>query len=258
MGPMHGRVESGVWIANIPVPSPGTLHFPSAGVTISITRGLPLGPVRVWDTRDSTFPLEFGRFRANIGAGDVRSRSVTANGQLYFIAVSRGYALDARTNQAIGDIVASWRFLPLETGTVTGKSPTFQVFGPASDYPLGSVTPFGFLTRAGGSHMNPSYLVHTRRGFYALTSSSAEGGGDNGCPITYVPASRDFACRNTTDGPVWSRTGSPAPRMGFFQAETSPALPLRVLLTRISLDGKVLVAPVEVPIATDLRLTRGA
>ena len=94
-------------------------------------------------------------------------------------------------------------------------------------------------------------LVHTRQGIYALGWVYGVVLGYRNCDVTYDVATHQFTCPN---GARWALDGSVVATPG----PSLPGEPLLPLLTRISLDGHVLVSALKVPLRIDLRLTRGA
>lgn len=252
-----GLTGTGIWIANVPTTTegPSSSSLPRDAVVIGISPGLPGGakfrlPV---DPRDSRFPIRLNRMKVAPGPGDVLAKTIVANGNRFFLYVRVGPERGSQNMETAQSIIASLRYLPLETGGLTGTFPVFQVLGSANQYPQGSVTRFDLVQKGALGRVTSFYLVHSRRGYFALASSS-----DRSCAITFDARYREFTCGSLAEGPAWALDGTPLPNFFLSNAGHAPTLPLRVLLTRISLDGHVLVAPLEVPLTDDLRLTRGA
>jgi hypothetical protein len=248
LSPPHPRVTvDGIWIANFEPPPPpddagGPLYFevPDDGVIVFIYQ-MSGGPHFVPRGPDSRFPISFddlGNFPGDFYPGVRQGVTVLANGEPYTISVVIGPEASENDRTAATDVLPSFRILPLEEGTATGRNWTFYVLGPPERYPVGSVTRFdeSRLPQAETADPFPFYLVRVPEGFYALAWPADLVGGYQDCDVTYDSASREFSCPN---GARWALDGSviakPDPEL--------PGDPLRVLLVRISLDGHVLVSP---------------
>jgi hypothetical protein len=249
----------GIWIANFDSPSfsdrtiGALIQLPHEGVIVLVYQilGEPDYSPR---ERDSSFPISFEDLKVERGLQPEAPRVATlvANGEAYRIEVFMGPEASEEDRGAAVDIVSSFRILPLEEGTTTGRQLTFFVLGPPDRYPVGSVTLFDQTSLPRSEHADPFpfYLVHVPGGFYALAWPGDRYGKD--CAVAFDSASREFTCPN---GARWALDGSviSKPEPGL------PEDPLSVLLVRISLDGNLLVSPTVFSSDTelDLQMTSG-
>jgi hypothetical protein len=248
----------GIWITNFgspdfdqgPIPS----QIPNDGVLIEVFQTFG-GAFFIPSDPDSHFPISYDDLKVQRGLyeGEWLTKSVITNGDSYTIEARIGIDASDKDRQAAADIVSSLRFLPLQTGSTTGRQLTYYVLDQADAFPVGSVRRFdeANLPEAGYRNPAPFYLVHVPEGFFALSWEHDLQGGYKDCDVRYEPASREFSCAN---GARWDLSGSVI-------AKPKPKLPddrLGVKMVRISLDDHVLVSP-NVTMSTtslDLKITQ--
>jgi hypothetical protein len=172
--------------------------FPADGVAVQIWRGLLPGGISL---HDSAFPVSaasFHRtqiFREPLGP-EPFFRTIYGDGLEFAAAVWIGPRASGAHVRAAWAIVRSLRFSALTPGT--NWQDMYYVLGPASRYPVGSVTampppPKGLGFSKGPGQRDGFYLVRGPRAFYAVDMKYGESGSPL-CSVAFDPRSRQFSC----------------------------------------------------------------
>jgi len=239
---------------NTDVPPMGWLRsFPADGVAVQIWYGggLPYPP----PLRDSAFPLSpssFQRIRPYIGGKEPHPWycDCYGDGIGFNAAVWIGPQASRAEQQAAWAVVRSLRFPALREGTIypplrarQAYGLLYYVLGPASRYPMGSVTTFPAASlpgsRAVSAHVREGfYLIHAPRAFYViprLTQQPAKPFAK--CTLAFDPKTFQFYCPGTHLR--WNRVGQPTgARAGGGADWDLPLVPATV-----AQDGHVLFSP---------------
>lgn len=236
------------------IPPMGWLRsFPADGVAVQIVYGCSLpfpAPLR-----DSAFPLSpssFHRTRPYVGGNEPHPWSCDCYGDgiSFNVTVWIGRRASPAEQQAGWAVVRSLRFPALREGTIYPAlrarniyGDTYYVLGPASRYPVGSVTTFPAASlpgsRAIASHVPGGfYLIHAPRAFYVIdrlfqmpTKPYTK------CTLAFDASAFQFYCPGTDLR--WNRVGQP------LGAHPPPGLDWRLQLrsTTVAQDGHVLFNP---------------
>jgi hypothetical protein len=199
----------GQWVANFSAGITGTCcpspnmsrfrNFPPDGVAFMLWFGqrLPVRPLQ-----DSQLPLSLSMFAPSqpyVGGAEPHPLylSFAADGTYFSAAVWFGPRASSVDRSAIADVIASIRFPSLRPGTwADGR----WVIGPASPYPVGSIT--GFIVP--GLQGLPSvayYLAHAPSGFAVVPQQYVHG--TTKCGVVVLAGS--FACQEPSLR--WDLTG---------------------------------------------------
>jgi hypothetical protein len=239
---------SGTWVTNFLFPTagqPDLVSFPTDGAALRVWRRVG-GPMDIPIGDDTRFPISLEDLKPQerySGGSEPEPQSLEfiGNGLRFTVDVWFGQQASAADRNALGGVLKSIRFPPLEKGTVTGATPSFYVLDLADAYPVESVTRFERADPVNTSIAFPFYLVHAPGGFYAVgfgnTSSQLVGGYKN-CDVRFDPDHFEFFCPE--NGARWDRLGevlvNPDPGV-------HPDDPLQILLAKTAQDGHVLVSP---------------
>jgi hypothetical protein len=119
-------------------------------------------------------------------------RTFYGDGIEFAAAVWIGPHANGSNVRAAWSVVRSLRFAALTTGTIWHGR--YYVLGPATRYPVGSVTavPPASLPKGLGQPVGV-YLIHAPRGFYAIDMSYV-GSASISCSVAFDPRSRQFFC----------------------------------------------------------------
>ncbi len=225
------------------IPAMGWLRdFPSDGVAVQIW--ILQGPFGMPLLRDSGFPLDPSTFRRSppyVGGSEPAPdyRSFQADGFAFAAAVWIGPEASNRATSIAWAIVRSLAVPRLKTGTVWHR--TFYVLGAASSYPVGAVRrcpPHRFREGGGLGKPESFYLLHYRRGFYAIKGEFADPARHyRTCPVTFDPHSDRFSCVGT--GLQWDRNGLPVGAQSHSRLDRS----LQLHIATESQDGHILFSP---------------
>jgi hypothetical protein len=232
------------------IPPMGWLRgFPADGVALQIWYGcwLLVEP----PLRDSAFPpspASFRRTRPYAGGNEPapRVRTVTGNGFPFTAAVWIGPQASRAGRRAIWDVVRSLRFPALRQGTIYPAVRarnlygfSYYVLGPASRYPMGSVTTVPFASLPGGQpNREGFYLIHAPRAFYVISMRFQAQPPPSfkvfTCTVAFDPQRLQFFCPGS--GLRWNRAGRPIGA----HAGSSPHGALRLLVATAAQDGHIL------------------
>lgn len=251
------RVTSdGVRVTSFPpdlqVPSTGTppmgwlRRFPADGVAVQIwsSEGGPAGPPPL---RDSTFPLSpssFHRIRPYAAGSEPHPwyRGFYGDGFGFTAAVWLGPQASHADQQAAWAVVRSLRFPRLREGTFWHG--TYYVLGPASRYPMGSVTTLPRSSLPGGRAVSAShvpkgfYLIHAPRAFYVIHRLFQKPAKPyTRCTLAFGRKAFQFYCPGTNLR--WNRTGQPVGA----HAGSGPDWDLPLVPATVAHDGHILFSP---------------
>jgi hypothetical protein len=141
---------------------------------------------------------------ADLASGQFTTQ-VSADGMSFNLMIRTGGSPLRQDVEALKAIVASIHFPPLRVGQFSPNR--LYVLGPASKYPLGSVTEI-----AGGLRLpyyrklrsGRSYLEHTKDGFWTITWPDSYLHGYKACGPHFDAKRQRFTCPN---GAVWDLMG---------------------------------------------------
>jgi hypothetical protein len=259
-GMVAGHFESeglftsdGARLTNFPpdlrAPSTGTpamgwlRSFPADGVALQIWFGERLPGVP--PLRDSEFPLlptSFDPTRPYVGGAEPPPlyRVFFADGFSFSAAVWIGPQASLADRQSIWDVVRSLSLPSLAEGTIWQER--YYVLGPASRFPIGSVTAFSAssLPRDESSFSKPEgfYLVNAPRAFYVVKQVFQNPVSPSTmCTVAFDHGASQFFCPGTDLR--WDRVGQP---LGVHAGDGPDwALPLHV--ATVAQDGHILFSP---------------
>lgn len=222
--------------------------FPADGVAVELRYGAPFFGPPPPPLHDSAFPLSaasFGRTGRYVGGSEPKPlyRTFYGDGIKFDATVWIGPRASGADVRGAWAAVRSLRFPALRTGAIwpgTGwHTGEYYVLGPATRYPVGSVTAIpGTSLPEGLGQRSGVYLIHAPRGFYGL-AIRFWGGPSIHCLTAFDPRSRQFFC----PGKSWRwdilglPVGVPRPLLKRYDM----ALYLRAVT--VAQDGHVLYPP---------------
>jgi hypothetical protein len=225
--------------------------FPADGVAVQIWYGCSLpfpGPLR-----DSAFPLSrssFHRIRPYVGGTEPHPWycGCYGDGIGFAAAVWIGPQASHAEQRAAWAVVRSLRFPALREGTIYPAPRarniyeyTYYVLGPASRYPVGTVTTFPAASlpgsRAIAAHvLGGFYLIHAPRAFYVIHRLFQEPTKPyTKCTLAVDAKTLQFYCPGTHLR--WNRVGQPIP------ARAGWGWDLALAPATVAQDGHVLFSP---------------
>jgi hypothetical protein len=230
-----------------PTPMGWLRTFPANGVALQIWYGcwLLVSP----PLRDSAFPLSPASFRRTRPYADgnepaPRVRDIYGNGFSFIAAVWIGPHASRAERHAIWTVVRSLRFPALREGTIYPAPRarrlygfSYHVLGPASRYPMGSVTTVPAASLP-SSRSKGFYLIHAPRAFYIIDKVFQAQPPPSfkvfTCTVAFDPKRFQFFCPGTDLR--WNRVGRPIGA----HAGSSPYGALRLLVATVAQDGHIL------------------
>jgi len=236
------------------IPPMGWLRgFPADGVAVQIWYGcsLPFPP----PLHDSTFPLSrasFHQARPYVGGREPHPWYCDCYGDGISIAAAVwiGPHASRTEQQAAWAVVRSLRFPALRQGTIypaprarNAYGLLYYVLGPASRYPVGSVTTFPVASlpgsRAVSAHVQGGfYLIHAPRAFYVIHRLFQEPVKPfTKCALAFDPKAFQFYCPGTDLR--WNRVG----QLIGARADSGPDWDLQLVPATVAQDGHVLFSP---------------
>jgi hypothetical protein len=169
--------------------------FPADGVAVQVWYSTLAQSMSL---HDSAFPVSAASFRRMQIFGKPLGpepffRTIYGDGLEFDAAVWTGPRASGTDVRAAWAAVRSLRFSALTTGT-TWRG-LYYVLGPATRYPVGSVTaiPVASLPK-GFDQPFGVYLIHASRGFYAIDVNYYGMSRSIQCSVTFDPRSRQFSC----------------------------------------------------------------
>lgn len=236
------------------IPPMGWLRsFPADGVAVQIWYGcsLPFPP----PLRDSAFPLSpasFQRIRPYVGGTEPHPWycDCYGDGIGFVAAVWIGPHASRAEQHAAWAVVRSLRFPALREGTIYPAlrarnlyGDSYYVLGPASRYPMGSVTTFPASSlpgsRAIAAHVRKGfYMIHAPRAFYVIPRLSQRPAKPyTQCTLAFDPKALQFYCPGTNLR--WNRVGQPTGA----RAGSGPDWNLPLVPATVAQDGHILFSP---------------
>lgn len=236
------------------IPPMGWLRsFPADGVAVQIWYGcsLPFPP----PLRDSTFPLapsSFHRTRPYVGGTEPHPWYCDCYGDGISVvaAVWIGPHASPAERQAAWALVRSLRFPALREGTIypaprarRAYGLLYYVLGPASRYPVGSVTTFPASSlpgsRAVSAHVPEGfYLIHAPRAFYVIHRLFQQPAKPfTKCTLAFDPKAFQFYCPGTNLR--WNRVG----QLLGARTGSGPDWDLPLVPATVAQEGHVLFSP---------------
>lgn len=227
--------------------------FPADGVAVQITYGCSLPfPAPLHDSAFPLSPSSFHRTKPYVGGTEPHPWSCDCYGDgiSFNVTVWIGPRASRAEQQAAWAVVRSLRFPALREGTIYPAprarsiyEDTYYVLGPASRYPVGSVTAFPAASLPGSRAIASDvpggfYLIHAPRAFYVIHRRFQEPTQPYlKCTLAFDPRAFQFYCPGTDLR--WNRVGQP------LGAHPPPGLDWSLLLrpTTVAQDGHVLFCP---------------